>query len=382
MFFSELCCVMMFSVRKLSLCFRELCPDYMNEQKFMKFEKHVMELQKRLISFEGDLGRYLEDAALREYAAGLAAHYYPMWRGNEDYIGPVTDSFLVDLAVAPRLHSMKHLWRYNYDDLDLLFNFYSQSQQKNGYFYLAHGQTPEPTKRKLKQGFHNLRLEVGDYLNRLWDASRLDGKRSNVARRLVDAVCGVMHDREMNERFFFDEKESLRNLKKAEGDGKYRYLRRGRLWMALGTRKQEGMMDIRRETVADLWGYRLDYDDKRKIVIQVSYPNRKRFFADVRAMCERRGAARKRIGEISNYYQRFFLRHRFANGTAWHFIDKWIQKRTSLLRKQVPNAEGKIFIAHKNFSRKITRLPERRNIFWDPQNYLKCDFVTIWNPFR
>lgn len=340
-----------------------------------------MRMQRGLIDARGDLGRYLESDFVRAYARDLAAYYYPKWKDNEDYLRPVVDSFVVDLVVAPRLHSISYLWRYNYDDLDLLSGFYKLAQKKNGYFYLAYGATQTPTKRKLKQGLHKFQIDIGDHTNKLWNASQLDGKRGRVALRIVEAVCGLMNDSELNQTFGFANNESQRNKQKADGCGKYRYLRRGRLWFALGTRMKPGMIDIRKETVTDLWGYQIKFDDKnQKMIIRVANPNRKQLLANVRAMVGRKGDVRKKLRDISNHYQRFFERHRFANSTSWHFTDKQILRRTLNLRKQIPNEEGKIFLAHKNFSGKATYLPKRNNFFWDAEKYLHCEFHQIWNP--
>lgn len=345
------------------------------------YERKVMRLQRGLVDHRGDLVRHLENGFVRAYARELTAHFYPKWKHNEDYLRPIVDSYIVDLIIAPRLHSINYLWRYNYDDLDLLSNFYRLTQKKNGYFYLVHGMTQTPTKKRLKQGLHKLQLDIGDHLDKIWNASILEGKRGNVARRLVESVCGLMHDDDLNKTFGFANSESLRNLQKAAGGGKYRYLRRGRSWMALGTRKQSGLVDLRKETVTDLWGYQLKYNDKKqKVVIRISHPNRKQFFANVQAITEQKGDVRKKLRGISNYHQRFFERHRFANSTNWFFIDNWILKRTLNLRKQIPNAEGKIFLAHKNFSGKTTYLPKRNNFFWDPEKFLHCEFYQIWNP--
>lgn len=346
-------------------------------------EKYVVKLQSRLIDCRGDFGKYLDDERVREYARYISKYYFSRGKNNDVYLEPVIDSFVGDLVLAPKLHSIKYLWRYNYDDLDLLSNFYSFAHEKNGYFHLAHGELPTPTKRNFKQGLRILGVDLGDYLDKIWDAFLLEGKRSNVARRVINAVAGLHFDKLTNERYGFDESESIKNRRKADGLGKFRYIRRGLKWMALGTRKAAETVDLRDESISDLWGYRIKRDkQKQAIKIAVSNNGRQQFQADVRGILEKKINPRTKLKEVSNYYYYFFARHRFANNTNWFEIDKWVLRRTQYTRKMIPKGEGHIFLAGKNYKGVSTFLPKRCNFFWNLLEELNCDYKLIWNPHR
>lgn len=344
-------------------------------------EKYIAKIQSQLIDYRGSLTKYLSDEKIVGYAKDLSEYYYTRRKNCEPYLEPVTDSFVVDLLLAPKLHSLKHLWRYNYDDLDLLSDFYHFAHEKNGYFHVAHGEIPTPSKKKFKNGIRKLGVDLGEHQDKIWNASQLDGKRASVARRTIGAVAGLGFDELMNEKFGFGENESVRNRRKADGLGKFRYKRRGRFWMALGTRKAENTIDLRKEHIPDLWGYQIKRDKKeQKIKIAVSNDNRQQFQADVRAILEKKTNPRTKLNEVSNYYRHFFQRHRFANNTCWFDLDGWVLRRTENTRKLIPRSDGNVFLAGKNYKGVSTHLPKRCNFFWNLPKEINCDYKLLWNP--
>ena len=346
-------------------------------------EKDVIKLQSKLIDFRGDITHFFEDEVIRSYATNLANYYFPKKTNNEYYLDPVVNSFALDLMLAPKLHSLRYMWRYNYDDLDILSNFYKLAQKQNGYWHIAYGTTPQPSKKKFKEGLRILKIKLsGECLEKLWDGYELLGKRSSVACRVIESIAGLPFDAVLNTHYGFNENISERNRRKTGGLGKFRYLRRGREWMAIGSRKSYTTVDLRKEYISNLWGYQIKLDKKtQKIKIAVSSNTQKQFYADIRGILEKRMKPKTKLAEVSNYYGRFFEKYRFANNTNWFKVDEWMLKQTLNTRKMLPKIEGKIFLAGKNFKGKSTYPPIRFNIFGNIKK-LNCDYIKIWNPHR
>ena len=299
-------------------------------------EKYLIKLQNRLIDHRGSLSKYVADSTVIDYAGELARYYYPKKAANPVYLEPVCDSFLIDLLTAPRLHSFAYLWRYNYDDLDLLSNFYYFAQRRNGYFHISCGQLPAPSFADFTNGLNLLNLDLGDYAEKIWYASFLTGKRSNVARRLIENISGSAFDEQMNEEYGFAENISKRNLLKKEGRGKFRYLRRGRDWMTIGTSAHAATFDLRHTPLANLWGYGVRYDKReQKIKISVSNSNLKNCKAQISGILEAGLGAAAKLIKVNDYYRHYYNRHRFGNNTNWHELNMWLLRQTKDLRRRV-----------------------------------------------
>lgn len=347
-------------------------------------EKYICRLQNRLIDFRGDLSKYTNDPVVNDYARHLAAYYFPKRAGNEVYLQSVVDSYVVDLLTASRLHNYPYLWRSNYDDLDLLSNFYNFSHRRNGYFHASYGRLLPVSRQEFECGLDILGIELGDYTERIWNASLLPGKRSSIARRIVDNIGHLDFDEMMNREFWFAENISSRNRHKAEGKGKFRYLRRGLDWLLLGTAKRgDSTVDLRETVISELWGYQIRYDKReQKIRIAVSARNLKNCKSQLLAVLESGLSAPVKLKKVSDYYRHFYEQHRFANNTRWSDLNIWLLRRTRNLRRSLGKENWKMYLAHLERAEKSTYLPRRCNFFWNVEKELHCDYRLIWNPYR
>lgn len=361
----------------LQLGNRDFSPD------LSSIEKSLAKMQSKLIDARGNLTKFIENESVQRYASELAQCYYPKKADNEDYLRPVVLSFAVDLTLAPLLHSKPQLWRYNYDDLDLLANFYKFAQKQNGYFHVAHGTLPEPTMEDLALGLKLLEIEIGDYLEELWNAYNLRGGRARVAARVIEAVSGLFFDEQMNDALGYAESESRRNLRLKNGLGKFRYLRRGREWMSIGTAASHGSVDLRKESISDLWGYQIRYDRKEQTVkISASNHQFKWAKAQMTTLLEKDTLLGMRLKNVSDFYREFYNERRFANATNWFQLDEWLLTRTKKFRRAMGKGKWKLYLAKPHQTGKITYLPRRTNFFWNISENLNCAYKLIWNPYR
>lgn len=213
-------------------------------------------------------------------------------------------------------------------------------------------------------------------------AYNLRGGRARVAARVVEAVSGLYFDKVINGHLGFADSESIRNLRVRNGLGKFRYLRRGRQWMSIGTKPSPDSIDLRRELIADLWGYQIRYDKKDKSV-KVSVSNRELNWgkAQMTALLEADTFPGTRLKNVSDFYRDFHRERRFTNTTNWFLLDEWLLTRTQKLRRAMGKGKWKLFLVQEHPAGQITYLPRRSNFFWDIKKNLNCAYKLIWNPY-
>lgn len=346
-------------------------------------ERQVAKLQERLIDYRGSLQHHIENPIVQSYAEELARHYYPKRADNPLYLEPVVHAYTVDLVTAPLLHSRAWLWRYNYDDLDLLSQFYRQAHKRNGYFWIASRSLEKPKPDGVYEGCRQLGVELGDHVGRLFATYSLDGARSKVAARVIEAFGGLPHDEGLNELYGFKFNESERNRRAYAGLGRYRFLRRGREWMASGTAYAIGARDLRKEECDDLWGYRVWISKDKGVQISVSVEEIRRFKAEALALlfADDDTPISYRLKNVSDLYRRFHRRRRFANATDWRSLDEWLLKRKRKLERSEPKPGRTIFLTRDHRNEGVTLLPRRSNFFWNASKELNCPYPAIWNPY-
>jgi hypothetical protein len=197
-------------------------------------ERRLARLQAQLIWYRGSVDHLVSHDLVVEYATQLAKRYFPKRSDNPVYLEPVINAFSYDLVLAPMHHRCHHLWRYNYDDLDILAQFYRFSNDKHGYYHLAQGAQERPTAPLFEEGCRLLGIRIGDS-EELFSKYYVEGARARVAARVIETIAGLPFDHELNGHYGFLEQESTKRSRKLEGAGRFRFLRRGRTWMALGT---------------------------------------------------------------------------------------------------------------------------------------------------
>jgi hypothetical protein len=342
-----------------------------------ELEKKVAKTQVKLIDFGHQISPQIKAESLKKYAEELAKHYYPR-NQNPDYLAPIITSFQVDLATAPRHHAKHYLWKYNYDDLDLLSKFYKLSNQTKKYFHLATGVLPDPTLDTFKKGCEILRLDLGRYAEEIFNIYLLKTSRSRTAKRIVEIISGQEHDLKMNEIFAFADDPSKRNLRAFKGLGKFQYLRKGNLWMALGSAAAKGTIDLRQQD-AELFGYSVGLF-KYKPVIKVSEDQLELLKAELKDILDGDSSIYYRLKKANNFYREFHFKRRFTNQTQWNKIDFWFNNYTKKVRKNHPKFKWSNYNAAEN-KFEVTYAPRRTNFFWNPSEELHCDFKMIWNPY-
>ncbi len=350
--------------------------------KLTDLERKLGTIQKSLIGFRGKLNRYIENEIIQNYAAELTAHYYPM-RDDQVYCAPMLHAFSVDLVVAPILHARPYLWRYNYDDLDLLAQFYKFSQPRNGYYHLAFGTLPRATPEAVERGCELLGINLGEHTEQLFMTYHLPGRRSSVAARVLETLAGAAHDREQNWYFGFLLDPSQKALHKRKGYGKFRYLRRGRQWMALGTAPKQHTIDLRRERVDNIFGYRIEVGSKAgKVRISVARGEIEWAKAQMLTKLESETPLYRRLKEVNGFYYEFHFRRRFANATNWVEVDRWLLRRMREAAKSEPKFDWRAYQASQNRAKSVTYLPHRSNFFWNVREELHGEYRSIWNQYN
>jgi hypothetical protein len=345
-----------------------------------KLEKQVTKIQQILMDRPSKIADSLKLKPLKEYSLLLAKHYFPRSKA-EDYLLTAAEAFAVDLATAPYLHTNHHLWKYNFNDLDLLANFYKFSNTTHKYFHLSTGELPPPTPDSVEKGSSLLGINYKKpTLERLFETYNAAGLRSRIAARIIEQLAGVEHDHDQNKLYGFMLDPSKRNLRAAEGLGKYRYLRKGRTWLALGTAAvKDHTKDLRKED-AEVFDYVVSFKDgKVKTAIAEQYIEA--FKIEVREILNSDSSILIKLRRAEAAYKNFYNQHRFANTTSWSALDTWLKNQSSKARKRYPKFTFEIFRASTQ-PRTIIHLPARRNFFWNPAEELHCDFKTIWNPYN
>lgn len=345
-------------------------------------EKQVTKLQSKLIWYRGPVGEFARNKTIIQYAAGLAKHYFPKRADNSEYIAPVVHAFACDLVVAPMIHRYHHLWRYNYDDLDLLAQFYVFSTPSRRYYHVAVGEYPRPTTEEVKRGCALLEIDLGEHLDELFNTYCLEGARSRVAARVLESIAGLPADHALSEHYGFLEMASHRNLRALRGQGKFRFLRKGSHWMALGTAPGYRTQDLRQDTIGDLFGYRIQVGAKDKIQISVCRYALEQAKAEIAAILDTESTRVDwLLNRVSHFYKNFHRDHRFANVTDWVEMDRWVLRRVKNFLRHFPKNDFTVYQASRHKPWSSTYLPRRSNFFWNVSE-LKCEFVDIWNPYR
>ncbi len=344
-----------------------------------KLENQVSKIQQRLIDRPGEISAAIIQKPLKEYAQELAKHYFP--RAKSDvYLETAVEAFIIDVATAPILHRQNYLWRYNYDDLDILSNFYKFTNHKHKYFHVSTGELPPPTHDAVRKGCHLLGITLKDEtIERLLEINNLSGLRARIAARILEPLAGIEHDHQQNKLYGFLMDPSKRNLRAAQGLGKFRYLRKGRTWLALGTASVEGTTDLRKAD-AEVFDYVISFQNQEVKTLVAS-----RFIEALKIQLKEILISDSpifiRLKRVEQAYEYFFLRHRFTNRTDWRSIDTWIKNQSSKARKAYPKFDYQMFRASLHTA-PTTYQPRRSNFFWKPAEELHCSFKTIWNPYN
>ncbi len=340
-----------------------------------KLERKVNQLQQEIIDRPTKISEHIKHPSIKKYAEELATNYYP--RANSAaYLSTAADLFAIDLCVAPYLHRRNYLWRYNYNELDILANFYKWTNHSHKYFHLEARQLDPPTPSDFKAGCEALgiNLEPDDLL----DAYKLKGTRSRIAARIIESISYAPHDLKLNKIYGFDDDPSKRNLRAAEGRGKYRYLRRGRNYLILGTVATTRTTDLRNAHVK-AFDYTISFKEKPQI--SKNSESVTQLKADLKGILETDSPIYMRMIRASRHYQQIHEKYRFTNATRWTLIDKWLKDRVRKELKAYPKTEftGIYQAATHKFA--VAHLKKRTNFFWNPAE-LHCNFSTIWTPYN
>jgi hypothetical protein len=344
-----------------------------------KLEKQVSKIQQRLIDRPYEIADALTKKPLKDYAQELAKHYFP--RAKSDvYLEPATEAFIIDLATAPLFHAQPYLWRYNYDDLDLLSNFYKFTNHKHKYFHIATGEQPPPTPDLVEKGASLLGINYKKpTIERLFVTYQQRGLRSRIAARILETIAGVEHDYQQNKLYGFMLDPSKRNLRAAEGLGKFRYLRKGRTWLALGTAVSDHTKDLRKEDV-EVFDYTISFKNQ-EVKTAITRKHIEAFKIQAKEILNDESSIYIRLKRAETVYKSFFLKHRFTNIKDWKEVDIWLKNQSSKARKSYPKFQFEIFKGSVHPLPTVYQ-PRRSNFFWNPQEELHCDFKTIWNPYN
>jgi hypothetical protein len=344
-----------------------------------KLEKEISKIQVKLIDRGKDIEPVIKNQSIQSYAAELTETYYPKNK-NLDYLEPIITSFAIDLATAPRHHSKHYLWKYNYDDLDILSKFYKLSTPTKKYFHLAQGTLPKPNLENFKEGCNILRLDLGKYTDEIFEIYEIDKAKSKIASRIVETISGAEHDEKVNLIYGFNLDQSKRNLRAIKGLGKFQYLRKGRNWFALGSAPAEETKDIRQEAI-EILGYTVRVTNN-KVVTEVTKDHLDTLKGNIKNLLDSDAAIYFRLNRVNEMYKNFHQKRRFSNATQWNQIDFWLNQYSLKKRKSYPKLKGWTnYNAAQNRS-EITFAPKRTNFFWNSAEELHCDFKKIWNPYN
>lgn len=342
-------------------------------------ERKLGSLQRQMIWFRGGTEHFVSHASVREYAGQLACRYFPIRASNSIYLEPVIHAFCHDLVLAPSVHRHHHLWRYNYDDLDILAQFYRFSTPRQRYYHLAYGTLSPPTLDLFEAGSRMLGIHVADP-EELFAAYYLEGGRARVAARVIESIAGLPCDVRLNDHYAFLELESTKRLRKLRGQGRFRFLRKGRTWMALGTHASNATVDLREQAVHDLFGYQICLE-RGKVRVSVSKTTIERAKAELTAILESESQSYYRLLKLNEFYAGFYHQRRFANAMDWYRLDEFVRRGVRKMLRSGPKFKYRLPLAGKKRREIITYLPRRSNFFWNLEE-LKCPYHAIWNPYR
>jgi hypothetical protein len=342
-------------------------------------EKSVSKLQIKLIDRPSLINDYLDDEIIKGYSNELAAKFFPRAK-NEIYLESAAELFAIDLIVAPYLHSRNYLWRYNYDDLDILANFYKFSNSKHKYFFATYRLLPKPDERKFRENSKLLKVNLSDErIKLLFDLYESRGTRSQIAKRIVEQISFVKEDTRLNSVFHFADAPSKRNRLAGE-IGKFRYLRRGRELMIIGTKPNNVLTDIREKEV-EVFDYSIRFTRDNEVSVCIRPKIIRELKSELNEILNRESSIFFRLKLASETYQRFFHRHRFANRQEWKVIDFWFKGKAHAAMQAYPKLNFELFSACENKKPPVF-LPRRSNFFWNPAEELNCQFSTVWSPYN
>ncbi len=356
--------------------------------KLSEIESKVSKIQKEILNRRGNLSRYFENEILIQYAQELAAHYFKKSK-NESYLEPVIRAFTADLILAPLTHLHAHLYRYNYDELDILANFYRFTNNTNKYFHAATGILPPATLENFQSGLERLHIQL-DNAEELFNTYLVEGLRAKLAARLIESVAYLEHDEELNRRLGFKNSTDIRERQKREGRGKFRYLRRGPEWLALGTAPNE-TIDLRHQPI-DTFGYRVSVkkietrtktktDIKHELRATMAPHTIEHFKKEIQDLLHRDASINFRLKIANDHYTNFYQRHKHATSTRWKEVDMWFNRTTDKAMRSAGIKPGWKNFQTAELRHKIVFPPLRTNFFWNPAEELHCEYKQIWNPY-
>ncbi len=163
------------------------------------------------------------------------------------------------------------------------------------------------------------------------------------------------------------------------GSGKFRYLRKGRNWLALGTAEIKGHTTDLRKDDAEVFNYVISFKDG-KVKAAIADQHIEAFKIQAKEILNSDSSILIKLRRAEAAYKNFYSQHKFANTMSWNALDTWLKNQSSKTRKPYPKFTFEMFRASTK-PRTIIHLPARKNFFWNPAEELNCDFNKIWNPY-
>jgi hypothetical protein len=353
-------------------------------------ELKVIKIQKRLIDARGNLTGYFKNETLKEYATELASHYFPRSK-NETYLEPVIEAFLADLILAPITHTHPYLFKYNYSELDILANFFRFTNSTNKYFFATTGILPRASIDDFRAGLEHLHIQL-DNAEQLFNTYLLEGRRAKLAARLIESIAYLEHDQQLNRSIRFMDNTDIREKAKREGKGKFRYLRRGYEWLALGTAPAEGTIDLRHHAL-ETFDYCISVtkvkthqkgktDVKQEVRAVVGQTKVEQFKREIQDILYRDASIFFRLKIANEHYRKFYERYKHATSTKWKGTDQWLNRATDKAMHKANMKPGWSNFQAAELKPSIVFPPVRTNFFWNVREELNCDFKNIWSPYR
>jgi hypothetical protein len=352
-------------------------------------ESKISKLQKEILNRRGNLTSYFYNEDLNEYATQLATHYFKKSK-NESYLEPIIRAFTADLILAPITHTTPYLFKYNYDDLDVLANFYRFTNNTNKYFHVTTGILPHATLENFRAGLEHLHIQL-DNTEELFNTYLIEGLRAKLAARLIESIGYIDHDKQLNTTLGFMNNTDIREKSKREGRGKFRYLRRGAEWIALGTAPNQ-TTDLRYKPL-EAFGYSITIkkiktqqnrktDVKQEVRASVAPYKIENFKIETQNLLYKDATINFRLRIANDHYRKFYEQHKHATTTRWKEIDMWFNRTIDKALKKAGQRAGWKNFQAAELKHKIVFPPARTNFFWNPSAELHCSFKQIWNPYN
>ncbi len=213
----------------------------------------------------------------------------------------------------------------------------------------------------------------------LFDLYEAAGTRRNIAARIIESISFLPNDKVFNSQLFFAESPSKRN-QFSHIRGKFRYLRKGKQFLILGTQPIGTKTKDLRQIEVEIFNYKVKVTNE-KVLISVSENAIARLKSEIKEILNSESAIYFRLNKANELYKTFFETHRFANNMLWIEIDKWLVNRFARTMKAYPKMNWETFKASKNL-KPPTFQPRRSNFFWNPAEELHCQFSTVWSPYN